>query len=171
MKKLHPLKMIGLFFVLGFMTFAQNVSAMTAKELGAKLTLPSSSWVWDKDYSGDDTIAGMFVQKTGKAVNLRVNHYAYPDSAKQYLDAVRDKLMEKPEYKGGEFKLVERKMLGGKAWDYFKLKRKDNILQEIWSRKGDNGDMLFVMYTTAGDDLFNQYHEDFMVLLSQLNAY
>jgi len=166
---LKPRKILGWALVIAFSLIPIAASAFSVKEIQTKAKLPNSNWTWDKEYSGNDVLVGMYVTQAGRAVSIRANYYDYPYTPKRYLEGVREKLMEKSEYKGGEFHLPEEKTIGSKTWAYFKLKRLDGINQELWSLKDPNGQVLFIIYTTAGDDYFNKYYPDFSNFISQIS--
>jgi hypothetical protein len=167
---LKPRKMLGWALVVALSLLPVAASAFSVKEIQTKVKLPSSNWTWDKEYTATDVLVGMYVTQAGRSVSIRANYYDYPYSPKRYLEGVREKLMEKTEYKGGEFRLPEEKVIGGKTWAYFKLKRKDEINQELWSLKDSSGVVLFIIFTTAGDDYFNKYYPDFSNFISQISS-
>jgi len=166
-KMKRSLGMASILFTLALLPFLAQ--AFSVKEVATKAKLPSSDWTWDKDYKGSDVLVGMYVIKLGKAVSIRANSYDYPYSPKRYLEGVREKLMEKTEYKGGEFRLPENKIINGKEWAYFKLKRKDEINQELWALRDNTGNILFVIFTTAGDDYFSKYYPDLSNFIQQVS--
>ncbi|MBL7685360.1 MAG: hypothetical protein JNK65_04905 [Deltaproteobacteria bacterium] len=157
---------IAFLFLFPFLSLSQ---AGTIKDLKNRVKLPNSGWEYDKDYLSEaDVITGMYPKKTGRAVNLRINFYNYVGSSDKFLEGVRDKLLEKDAYKNAEMRFIDKRKLDGNEWSTFKLKRKDGIVQELWGRSGSDSNVLFVMYTTAGDDYFKDYYSDFETVLNQL---
>lgn len=163
-------KTFGWVLVIAFSLLPLAASAFSVKEVETKVKLPSSNWTLDKDYKGSDVLIGMYVTAAGRAVSLRANYYDYPYSPKRYLEGVREKLMEKTEYKGGEFRLPDTKNINGKEWAFFKLVRTDEIVQELWALKDSTGQVLFIIFTTAGNDYFNKYYPDFTNFINQVSA-
>ena len=125
-----------------------------------KAQLPNSNWTFERKEKTEGPAAIMYVKKTGQAVNLRVHTYDVPIASKAFLDQVRTKIMEKPDYAGAEVRIISSKEAGGKMWDVFYIKRKDDIAQEIWARKTDPNVVMMIIYTGAGG-LYNDYYNDF----------
>jgi hypothetical protein len=166
---LKPRKMLGWVLVVGLCLLPVAASAFSVKDVQTKIQLPSSAWTLDKEYTGNDVLVGMYVTQLGRAVSIRANYYDYPYTPTKYLTGVREKLMEKEEYKGGDFQVPQEKTIGGKTWSYFKLVRKDEIIQELWAMKDANGAVLFVIFTTAGNDYFKKYYSDFTNFITQIS--
>jgi hypothetical protein len=152
--------------------FSSTASAATAlHHIKSKFSLPNSDWVWDSDYKKEgDKLFGMYVEKLGQAVNFRVNYYEVPYSPNEFLEAVRTQLGKKPDYQGADFSPAMNREIRGKKWDLFKVKRKDGIQQELWSRKGESDVILFILYTADGS-YFDQYYKDFSTLMQQASSF
>ena len=100
-----------------------------------------------------------------KAVNvgLRVMK-GVPIENQNFLDQVRTKAVEDPEVKGAEIGLIRSREIGGKTWNYFILKRKDEINQEFWARKLKPDEVFIVLYTAVGT-YYDQYQPEFLKIL------
>ena len=131
-----------------------------------KVTLPSKSWTFKTPEKKHQRIIHPI--KIGQAVNIRVHTYDVPVSAKAFIEQVRVKIIQKPDYKGAEVQLVKPKDVKGKTWDTFNIRRKDEINQQIWAIKPAPNVVLMVIYTGAGA-YYNEYHNDLMTLLKKLS--
>lgn len=131
-----------------------------------RVSLPNKSWTFKTPEKAHQRI--LHPIKIGQAVNIRVHTYDVPVSAKTFLDQVRVKIIQKPDYKGAEVQLIKPKSVGGKTWSVFNIRRKDEINQQIWGIKASPSVVLMVIYTGAGD-YFKEYHSAMMKLIKQLS--
>ena len=125
---------------------------------------PTSEWKVGKNKKGDKEIG---VKGKMPAINIGLKlQQDVPISAANFLDQVRTKIMSDPDYQGAEITLVHSQMVGGKTWDFFVIKRKDQINQEFWARSLSSDQMLNVLYTAVGN-YYAQYRNDFLKVLDQ----
>jgi len=153
-----------LLLVLGSFTipFSSKTQASSLTEPLTLCQLPDKKWTWKSPEKPNQKI--LHPVETGQAVNVRCHTYDVPISAKAFIDQVRSKIMEKPDYKGAAVGLVGPKKVKGKTWDVFDIKRKDEINQQIWARKPSKNVVLMIIYTGAGS-YYNQFHNSFMKLI------
>lgn len=130
-----------------------------------KCTEPNKNWTNKAPEKPNQRI--LHPTKIGQAVNIRCHTYDVPVSAKAFIEQVRLKIIEKPDYKGAEVQLVEPESIKGKTWDTFNIKRKDEINQKIFAIKTDPNTVLMVIYTGAGG-YYNEYYNDLMKMMKKL---
>jgi len=155
--------------VLMALLFAIPSKARADADPVSKISLPNDGWTWKASDAGEPNAKTMYVKKTGEAVSVRLNTFDVPISSNLFLTSVREKIMEKPDYAGAEVQMPVPKPMGGQTWDVFKIKRKDEINQEIWARKTGPGVVFMIIYTGAGD-FYQQYYADFSKVLNQASA-
>lgn len=131
-----------------------------------EVTLPNKNWTFKAPEKEHQRI--LHPIKIGQAVNIRVHTYDVPVSAKAFIEQVREKIIQKPDYKGAEVQLVKTETVNGKSWDIFNIRRKDEINQQIWAIKPSPSVVLMVIYTGAGG-YYNEYHNDLMTLIKKLS--
>ena|SRR5215813_1945979 len=146
-------------------TFSLPLMAKDSKSDPFKwVSPPSSEWKLRKVKKGEIEVG---VKGKPKAINigLRIQDDV-PFTAGNFLDQVRTKLMADPGYQGADITQVDSKSVGGKTWNYFVIKRKDQIFQEFWARSLSSDRILNVLYTTVGN-YYELYRNDFMKVLEQ----
>lgn len=131
-----------------------------------KCTVPNKKWTTKPPEKENQRI--LHPIKIGQAVNVRCHTYDVPVSAKAFIEQVRLKIIQKPDYKGAEVQLIKPETVKGKTWDTFNIRRKDEINQQIWAIKTSPNVVLMVIYTGAGD-YYNEYHGDLMTLLKKMS--
>jgi hypothetical protein len=131
-----------------------------------KVKLPNKEWTFkDPDKENQRILHPI---KVGEAVNIRVHSYDVPVSAKAFLEQVRLKIIEKPDYQGAEVQLLKSETVKGKTWENFNIKRKDEINQQIWGIKFSSDVVVMVIYTGAGD-YFKEYYDNLKKVLEKLS--
>jgi hypothetical protein len=157
------------FFVVSlFIFFFLSVGPKSIQAKGRnpfyQVKTPDAGWKLRKVSASEIEV---FLKSKPKAVNvgLRIME-GIPIESQNFLDQVRSKGMEDPDAKGAEFGLVRTQEVGGKVWNCFIMKRKDEISQEFWTRKLSSDEVLMVLYTAVGT-YYDQYHSEFMKVLEQ----
>jgi len=156
--------LVGSFFLISFLALPMKVLEARAMNPFSQVKPPNADWKLRKV---SDTEIEVFLKSQPKTVNLGLKIMdGVPVGSQNFLDQVRSKGMEDPDTKGAEFGLVRSQEVGGKTWDYFILKRKDEIDQEFWTRKISADEVLMVLYTAVGA-YYDQYHPEFLKVLEQ----
>ena len=131
-----------------------------------KCNIPNKNWTTKPPEKQNQRI--LHPIKIGQAVNIRCHTYDVPVSAKAFIEQVRLKIIEKPDYQGAEVQLVTPETIKGKTWDTFNIRRKDEINQKIFAIKTDPNVVMMVIYTGAGG-YYNEYFNDLMSLMKKLS--
>ncbi|MFO1464313.1 MAG: hypothetical protein U1F66_11100 [bacterium] len=135
-----------------------------AGDLFKKVKPPTSEWKVGKDKKGDKVLG---VKDKMKAVNVGLKiQVNMPVTTQYFLEQVRSRIISDPGYGGAEVTLINSQNLNGSTWDYFVIKRKDQVNQEFWARSLNSDQILMVLYTALGN-YYPQYHEDFQKILEQ----
>jgi len=136
-------------------------------DLFKRIKPPSSEWKIDKAKKGDVEVG---VKGKTEAVNIGVKLQGdVPISAESFLDQVRSKIIADPSYQGPEITLVNSQMVGGASWNFFVIKRRDQINQEFWARPLSSDKILMVLYTAIGT-YYEQYRGDLLQVLQQASS-
>ncbi len=132
----------------------------------SKCVVPNKNWSTKPPEKEHQRI--LHPTKIGQAVNIRCHTYDVPVSAKAFIEQVRLKIIEKPDYQGAEVQLIKPETIKGKTWDTFNIRRKDEINQKIFAIKTDPNVVMMVIYTGAGG-YYNEYFNDLMSLMKKLS--
>lgn len=132
----------------------------------SKMTIPNKNWSTKAPTKTDGTQKIMYPTKIGQAVNVRAHTYEVPVSARAFVEQVRAKIIQKPDYEGAEVRLVEPMTVKGKTWDCFSIKRKDEINQKICANKTSKSVVFMIIYTGAGG-YYDEYFKDYETLLKK----
>ncbi len=138
-----------------------------ADDLFKKVQPPNSEWKVGKNKKWDKELG---IKGKMPAVNIGVRIQGeMPISAANFLDQVRTKIIEDPGYQGAEVTLIQSQKIGGTSWNFFVIKRKDEVDQEFWARPFSSDQVLMVLYTAVGS-YFGQYRNDFLQVLQEVGA-
>ena len=135
-----------------------------AGELFKRVKPPSSEWKVEKNKKGDKEL---IVKEKKKAVTVGLKVQPnLPVTTLYFLEQVRSKLIADPGYQGAEFTIINSQKINGSTWNYFIIKRKDQVNQEFWGRSLTSDQILMVLYTALGS-YYPQYQEDFYRVIEQ----
>ncbi len=141
----------------------------TRADLFQNVKLPSATWQWVTSNVPDNKV--MRVKNLGRTVELSLTTYnQVPESAKDFLEGVRSQIAAKPTYAGGEVQPLETRQLAGQMWAVCSTRTKDSVYQELWARKINSNQLLFISFT-AVSGRFNQFYNDCLAVVRYFSSY